>query len=131
MAAREGALRLERLREAVAERVNTYSLRQVARAVGMSPTGLQKFLDGATPYAATRRKLERWYVREAASTPGAIDAESARAALLLLGQDLPATERRKVLMDIVLRLEAAYHDANLETPAWLAELRAEFCGEGA
>src|SRR5690606_39417205 len=131
MPAYEGGLRLERLREAVAERVNAYSLRQVARAVGMTPTGLQKFLAGATPYAATRRKLERWYVREAASTPGAIDVESARAALLVLGQDLPATERRKVLMDIVLRLEAAYHDANLETPAWLAELRAEFCGEGA
>ena len=130
MPAYEGGLRLERLREAVAERVDAYSLRQVARAVGMSPTGLQKFLDGSTPYAATRRKLERWYVREAASAPGATDAESVRAALHVLGRGLPTAERRKALKDIVLRLEAAYRDASREPPRWLAELRTEFRGDG-
>lgn len=130
MPAYEGGLRLERLREAVAERVDAHSLRHVARAVGMSPTGLQKFLDGSTPYAATRRKLERWYVREAASRAGAADAESVRAALHVLGRDLPAAERRKALEDIVLRLEAAYRDAGREPPPWLAEVRAEFRGGG-
>src|SRR5690606_6008421 len=130
MPAREGGVRLERLREAVAERVDAYSLRRVARAVGMSPTGLQKFLDGSTPYAATRRKLERWDVRQAATVPGTVDADSARASLLVLGRDLPPAERRKALEDIVLRLEAAFRDAGREPPGWLASLRAEFCGGG-
>lgn len=96
----------------------------------MSPSGLQKFLDGATPYTMTRQKLERWYVREAASAPGATDAESVRAALHVLGRGLPTAERRKALKDIVLRLEAAYRDASREPPPWLAELRTEFRGDG-
>ena len=42
---------LERLRETVALRVQATSLRTVARQVGMSPTGLEKFLAGETPYS--------------------------------------------------------------------------------
>ncbi|HEX7118643.1 MAG TPA: hypothetical protein VF212_07645 [Longimicrobiales bacterium] len=131
MPAYEGGLRLDRLREAVAERVDAHSLRSVARAVGMSPTGLQKFLDGATPYSATRRKLERWYVREAASYGGVADAESVRAALHVLGRDLPRGEREKALSDIVDRLEAAYRESGREPPPWLAELRGRSGGDGA
>lgn len=37
------------------------SLRQTAREVGMSPTGLSNFLNGAKPYTPTVRKLRAWY----------------------------------------------------------------------
>ncbi|HEX6937969.1 MAG TPA: hypothetical protein VF158_01055 [Longimicrobiales bacterium] len=131
MPAHEGGLRLDRLREAVAERVDAQSLRRVAREVGMSPTGLQKFLHGATPYSATRRKLERWYVREVASYGGAPDAESLRAALHILGRDLPRGERERALADIVQRLETAYRDAGLAPPPWLAEIRVGVGGRDA
>jgi hypothetical protein len=37
------------------------SLRQLAREVGMSPTGLTEFLDGTEPYWKTIDKVVRWY----------------------------------------------------------------------
>ncbi len=39
------------------------SLRQAAREIGMSPTGLQKFLHGGEPYVKTVRKLSLWRER--------------------------------------------------------------------
>ncbi|HEX9939764.1 MAG TPA: hypothetical protein VGB15_21695, partial [Longimicrobium sp.] len=55
---------LERLRETVRLRVEATSLRAVARQVGMSPSGLEKFLAGGTPYAGSRQKLQDWWERE-------------------------------------------------------------------
>ena len=52
---------IERLREAVRRRIAAATLRGAAREVGMSPGGLQKFADGATPYAPTMEKLRAWY----------------------------------------------------------------------
>lgn len=34
----------------------------VAREIGMSPTGLKKFLLGTAPYSPTLRRLRRWYL---------------------------------------------------------------------
>ncbi len=123
MPANRGELPLDRVRDVLAERVDAHSLRRVAREVGMSPSGLQKFLDGATPYSSTRRKLERWYVREAATYGGEPGVESLLAALHVLGQGLPRAERDRALADIVDRLEAAYRAAGRTPPDWLAELR--------
>ncbi|HEU0014798.1 MAG TPA: hypothetical protein VFQ45_14020, partial [Longimicrobium sp.] len=55
---------LERLREMVTLRVEATSLRSVARQVGMSPSGLDKFLSGAMPYQKSRRRLFDWLHRE-------------------------------------------------------------------
>lgn len=63
-----------------AERVDTYrsalrqyiwenSLRQAAREVGMSPTGLSQFIDGAEPYIPTVRKLRAWYMSHSTHLP--------------------------------------------------------------
>ncbi|HEX7049346.1 MAG TPA: hypothetical protein VF188_03955 [Longimicrobiales bacterium] len=114
---------LDRLREAVAGGVEARSLRQVARDVGMSPTGLRKFLSGATPYSATRRKLERWYVREAARYGDDLGPGSASAALRILGHGLPPEERRRALNQMLDVLEAAHREAGRTPPPWLAELR--------
>lgn len=130
MPAPRGALSLERVREAVAESVEARSLRQVARDVGMSPTGLQKFLAGARPYSATRRKLERWYVRESARYGGELSVGSALAALRVLAQDLPAHKQPRVLGEMVGLLEEAHRAAGRTPPPWLHELRELLEGEG-
>ena len=48
------------LRDGIAREAARYSLRRVAREVGMSPNGLRDFLRGALPRSATRAKLEQW-----------------------------------------------------------------------
>lgn len=125
MPARGDRASLDQLREAVAEGVAESSLRQVARAVGMSPTGLQKFLHGATPYTATRRKLEHWYVREPQRYGGELGAGSALAAMRVLVAAVPAGQRRRVTVDVVRLLEGAYRAAGKPVPAWLRDVSAE------
>lgn len=49
------------LRSAAAARVEATSLRRTAREIGLSPTGLSKFLSGTKPYMKTLRKLRRWF----------------------------------------------------------------------
>ncbi|MBI4545050.1 MAG: hypothetical protein HY703_07645 [Gemmatimonadetes bacterium] len=121
---------LERLRLAVAARVEARSLRQVARDVGMSPTGLQKFLAGSRPYSATRRKLERWYVRESAHYGGELGAGSALAALRVLVQDWPARRQAGVIAKLLDALEQAHGEERRSAPPWLLEVRELLRREG-
>ncbi len=106
------------------------SLRSVAREVGMSPSGLQKFMDGSVPYLPTRQKLERWYVRETARSGDEMSLEVAMAALHLLVDDLPLARRRRALLDLVATLEAAYNGAEAPLPSWLEDLFREARPEG-
>ena len=88
MASNDGAAPLARLREAVERQVSARSLRHAARQVGMSPTGLQKFLAGSAPSDATCRKLERWaFDKAVAGEPPT--AETALAILRLFAGALP------------------------------------------
>jgi hypothetical protein len=123
MPARREGIPLDRLRDAVEGGVANSSLRSVAREVGMSPSGLQKFRDGAQPYAATRLKLERWYVREAAQYGRGPGTGSALAALQILTHDFPSSQQKQVTGEILGVLEAAYHRRRLRPPGWLVELR--------
>lgn len=63
---------VEEIREAVRSYRDSVSLREAAREVGMSPTGLSHFCDGTEPYLPTLRKLQRWYQahRERTATGG-------------------------------------------------------------
>jgi hypothetical protein len=103
----------------LAARVESSSLRQVAREVGMSPTGLRKVLEGASSYAPTRAKLERWLVREAAAAPALRDATSTRAALELLVSTLPVAERPAALSELTALLRVLHRRAGVTLPAWL------------
>lgn len=114
---------IERMREALAARVEATSLRQVAREVGMSPTGLQKVLEGADSYSRTRRKLERWYVRETARYGGGLDAAAVTAALSVAVHDLPPARRRDTLELLITALENGYAAAGEHPPQWLPEVR--------
>jgi hypothetical protein len=121
MAANDGAAPLARLREAVEQQVAERSLRHAARQVGMSPTGLQKFLSGTAPAESTCRKLERWAFERAASGEPPT-AESALAVLRFLVGALPPRRHLEALARLLTVLESAHAEAGLE-PEWLAGAR--------
>jgi hypothetical protein len=123
MPAPKDSMPLERVRGVLAARVEATSLRQAAREVGMSPSGLQKLLDGSQPYSATRRKLERWYVRETAQYGGTLSAGSALAALRVLVQDVPPAHQRPALENLAAALKEVYKGANTPQPGWLDKLQ--------
>ncbi|HEX8695256.1 MAG TPA: hypothetical protein VF746_22785 [Longimicrobium sp.] len=126
MPSRNAGLSVGVLREALRAEVEAATLRQVARLVGMSPSGLQKFLDGAHPHGATRRRLERWHVLHG---PGRLQAGlgggRALAVLHALVQDLAPARHRAVMEQLLESMEQAYLSARLPRPEWLEELRDE------
>lgn len=108
--------RQDPLIETIRERVNAYitgapghevlSLRELARRIGMSVGGLQKFAIGAMPYSATRRKLMRWHD---ALTPTRRE-EQKRDGLALLLADVPEARRpdaERMILQILSDYEAA------------------------
>lgn len=120
MASNDGSAPLARLREAVERQVTARSLRNAARQVGMSPTGLQKFLSGTAPTDATCRKLERWaFEKAAAGEPPT--AETALAVLRLLVGALPPRRHPEAVVRLLSVLESAFDDG--VRPAWLVEAR--------
>ena len=123
MPAGERRVSVGTLKRAVAGGVSATSLRQVARDVGMSPTGLRKFLSGASPYSATRSKIERWYVRRGRAP----DVHSALAALEVLVLDLPPAERIRAMERIVDGLEESRAG---KSPGWIKQLRSQLEGHG-
>jgi transcriptional regulator with XRE-family HTH domain len=112
-----------RLRDTVAARVRSLSLRAVAREIGMSAPGLQSFLEGRSPYPATRRKLEAWYVRESANVGIDTSLSTARAALEILVRDLPEDLQDESVVRSIELFEAAYDRAGIPRPLWLQQLR--------
>lgn len=77
--ARPARIPTEALRYTVGRAIQESSLRHVASQVGMSPTGLKKFVMGTAPYSPTLRRLRVWYLRSQPSTmvdPGPIQPES-------------------------------------------------------
>lgn len=113
------------LREMAANRVENTSLRGVAREIGMSPTGLKKFLLGTAPYAPTLRRLRKWYIHHAALPAGELGYEDASAAIAVLTHDLPGEARREAAHCLLDCLEHSYDDAGRTYPAWTQQLRAD------
>lgn len=101
------------------------SLRRVAREIGITPMGLRYFLlDQGKQQARTVRKLNEWYVRRMATRPPEGEDE-ARAALTILAGFYPRSERFRVLSGFLDSMEREFRDSGMESPAWLAKLRAE------
>lgn len=121
MPTRRGFVPVDELREVIAARLASMSLRSVARAVGMSPSGLQKFVDGAVPYLPTRQKLERWYVRETAEYHGGMTLAAALAAVRVLIDDLPPPRQERAAQELVSTLARLYGEEDAR-PTWLEEL---------
>lgn len=125
MASSSAAPTIAVLRQALRDEAATQPLRHLSRQVGMSPAGLQKFVDGAHPYTATRRKLERWYVLHG---PGrlaaALTGGSALTILRVLVHDVAPGRQPETVELLVKSLGDAYATAHLPEPGWLAEVRA-------
>ncbi|HWK90430.1 MAG TPA: hypothetical protein VNP72_10605 [Longimicrobium sp.] len=117
---------IRHMREAAAARVENTSLRRVARDIGMSPTGLKKFLCGAAPYSPTVRRLRNWYVRHAAAQQSDVETVDASAALSVLMHDLGSDSRRDAALEVLDAVEGGYDQSGKPKPAWLTELRSRY-----
>ena len=115
---------IRHMRETAAARVENTSLRSVAREVGMSPSGLKKFLDGAAPYTPTLRRLRQWYLQYGAVRLGQVEAADASSALAVLLHDLSPDARRGLARSILEQLARAYEASGKPVPAWLPEMLA-------
>lgn len=117
---------VQHLREMAAARVENTSLRGVAREIGMSPTGLKKFLMGTSPYSPTLRRLRKWYLQHAALPTGEVSYHDASAAMVVLTHDLQPDPRREAADCVLECLERGYDRSGRSRPRWVTELRAEF-----
>jgi len=117
---------VQHLREMAAARVENTSLRGVAREIGMSPTGLKKFLMGTAPYSPTLRRLRKWYLQYAALPSGEVTYQDASAALVVLTPDLSPDPRRDASDCVLDCLARGYDATGRSRPRWVAELRAEY-----
>lgn len=94
------------LRAAALRRIESTSLRHVAREIGVSPSGLDKFVNGAAPYQKTRRKLEAWNIRRAARELSEDPSpETVAGALRILAIFAPAAMRSRFVDDLLETLE--------------------------
>lgn len=118
----EDAAVVPTIREAVRARVENVSLRGVAREIGISPTGLSKFIKGTNPYGPTLQRLRKWYLRYATVMQPAVSLEEARMALHILTHDLSPWSRRKVTDYILNSLELGYDETGRPRPRWLTDL---------
>jgi hypothetical protein len=119
---------IRHIREVATARVQATSLRRVAREIGMSPTGLRKFLDGTEPYTPTLHRLRVWYVRFAATPAGEVTREEASAALAILTHDLSPTPQRVAANGILDLLARGYEVSGRTKPSWVSDLRDEYPG---
>lgn len=94
---------MREIRPALAAVVEATSLRKVAGQVGVSPTGLQKTLDGAAPYGPTLRKYRDWYLVHGDAPAGDVHA----GAIEVLLRDIAPSVRPFVEEEIRASLAGA------------------------
>ncbi len=115
-----------RLRAAASARVAATSLRSVSREIGMSATGLSKFIDGNAPYLPTLNRLRNWYLRHGVSTAATLTEEDAHAALSLLVHDLSPEARHAAVEQMVHCIRDGYARTGEEAPDWLGGMQTRF-----
>ena len=113
---------VEHLRDAAAALVERSTLRGAAREIGMSPTGLKKFIQGTDPYGPTKRRLRKWYLVHA-SPAAEVERDDATAALSVLTFDLAPKPRREAADRMLDCLAQGYDATGRQRPEWVAELR--------
>lgn len=116
---------IPQIRTAVEQRVERTSLRSVAREIGMSPSGLKKFLDGNAPYTKTVHRLRNWYVQHAADQDE-IGDDDAHAALRVLVHDLPPGMQAETVEAMLHCMEQGYTRSRRPLPQWMAEIRERY-----
>jgi len=96
---------LSAVRDALRESVAVTSLRSTARELKMSPTGLQGFIDGATPYVKTSRRARAWYAAWSFRRGATDEADEAAIGVLVstIGEERRGTATEE-LRQTVARL---------------------------
>ena len=112
----------ERFRHAVREAIAFSPLRAVAKDVGMSPSGLQKFLEGTKPYGKTKERLRFWYFRQAGFSSYAV--EDAAYILRRLVGTLPTPDYG--VAGVLDAVDTAYQRPGMHAPEWVRLVRHEF-----
>jgi hypothetical protein len=110
---------LDRIRKALRSAIERKTLRAVALQVGMSPTGLQQFVAGASPYGKTREKVRAWFYREAGMN-SIVTEEAAQLLRRLVGTIPEPDHGVRRILDTV---EAAYREAGMYSPEWVRRVR--------
>jgi hypothetical protein len=110
---------LERFRIALNGAIERSSLRAVAGEVGMSASGLTKFLQGGTPYGKTVQRLHAWYQRAAGLSR--VPPEHIAEQLRRLMMTLPEPDRG--VMALLETVDRAHRDAGRSPPEWVAHVR--------
>jgi hypothetical protein len=111
---------LDRLRADAATRVELKSLGSVARDVGMSRKGLQRFIDGGPIRGSSRGKLFRYLVRTGVEADE--HASVCASMLLALVIELPPEEQVAAVCSLVGQLRTEHEARAGKIPLWLSRL---------
>jgi transcriptional regulator with XRE-family HTH domain len=118
------------LRDGIAREAARYSLRRVAKEVGMSPNGLRDFLRGATPRTSSRAKLERWLAEQGQVTRPPNVGQFIRL-LNYLAADLSPHQKTQFGRAIGQLLVESYETRRLAPPRWVQSLLRHYRSPGA
>lgn len=109
------------LRDGLARQAAQFSLRRVAREVGLSPNGLRDFLRGATPRSASRVKLERWLAAQGQVSRPPNVGQFVRL-LNELAVDLSPKQALELGGSLAELLVESYEVRRLSPPRWVRDL---------
>jgi len=109
------------LRDGLARESARFSLRRVAREVGMSPNGLRHFLAGAAPRSATRVKVEGWLAAQGKVTRPPNLGQFIRL-LNELSVDLSPAQTLELGRTLAELLVQSYEARRLSPPRWVQSL---------
>jgi hypothetical protein len=97
------------------------SLHTLGRAIGLSPAGLLKFINGAIPRAGTRKKLLDWYTAQP-PVQGEPSLATAEPLFAWLVPGLSDGVRARILRSLATRLLDEYRRQGTAPPRWVTEL---------
>src|SRR5215212_7633430 len=106
---------VEKCRNAVRSYLGRVSLREAAREIGMSPTGLRKFADGGEPYAPTVHKLREWMQRRRDTEGGGMTGNDALSEVVAAETEMFADVLNELFLGVLATVSggASYGDAAL------------------
>ena len=113
------------LRDGLARETARFSLRRVAREVGMSPNGLRGVLQGAVPRSVTRIRLERWLASQGQVTRPPNVGQFVRL-LNELSVDLSPAQTLDLGRALAELLVQSYEVRRLSPPRWVQELLRQY-----
>jgi hypothetical protein len=116
-----GATPLPRLRLALEHAVRARGLRVVAREIGLDHKAVANIIGGSTPRMSTRHRIEQWYVRCAAHQRTDVDAEALAAALQLLVNEVPSSNRQRARRELATAIGDILRRYGGREPDWTRE----------